>query len=249
METSSITRGPSQRRVTRVRHELRVRQLTVARVAALGASMVAITFTGDELAGFTSLSFDDHVKLMLPSPDGEPARRDYTPRHFDAERSELTIEFVLHGHGAASDWARQAQAGQTVTIGGPRGSMIIPTDCAWHVLAGDTSALPAMHRRLAELPPGARVFVIGEVADPGDERRFETQADVQVQWVRNADAWLAALRALELPPGEGFVWCAGEAATMARARDVLLNEKRHPLEAMRVSAYWKAGAPAFHESL
>lgn len=245
MDTTPL---PAQRRGTRVRHELRVRQLTVARVAPIGPSMVAVTFTGPELAGFTSLSFDDHVKLMLPTASGEPARRDYTPRHFDAARGELTIEFVLHGHGVAGEWARKVQPGQTATIGGPRGSMIIPTDYAWHLLAGDTSALPAIHRRLEELPSGARAIVIAEAAQ-ADERRFESAASLQVQWVRNAGQWLAALQALELPPGEGFVWAAGEAGVMARARSLLLDEKRHPLEAMRVSAYWKAGEQAFHESL
>lgn len=246
MENSTSSSG---RRVTRVRHELRVRQLTVARVEPVGPHAVAITLAGDELAGFTSLSFDDHVKVMLPTASGEPARRDYTPRHYDAARGELTIEFVLHGHGAASEWASAVKAGDPATIGGPRGSMIIPTDYAWHLLAGDASALPAIHRRLAELPAGARAIVLAEVADAADERRFETRADLQIQWVRNASQWLDALRALQLPAGEGFVWCAGEAATMARARDLLLNEKRHPLEAMRVSAYWKAGERGFHENL
>ena len=99
------------RRVRRVRHELRRRELEVARVEALSPGFVAVTFAGEELAGFVSDSFDDHVKLIFDTGTGEPVGRDYTPRRFDAPARELTIEFALHGHGAASEWARHARPG------------------------------------------------------------------------------------------------------------------------------------------
>jgi NADPH-dependent ferric siderophore reductase len=127
--------------------------------------------------------------------------------------------------------------------------MVIADDHEWHLLAGDASALPAIHRRLEELVPGQRALVLVEVADPADERRFDSAARLEVQWVRNAQQWLAALRDLELPRTEGFAWCAGEARTMAAARNLLRMHHGHPLEAMRVSAYWKAGASGFHEDL
>lgn len=240
---------PSLRRVQRVRHDLRRRQLTVSRVDAAGPGFAAITFTGPDLADFVSLSFDDHVKLMIPGAGGDLVRRDYTPRRFDVQRRELTIEFALHGHGPAADWARQARPGQQVGVGGPRGSMIVPLDVDWHVLAGDASALPAITRRLEELPTGSHAQVLVQLADAADERRFDTRAQLQLKWVRDSAAWLAALAAMTLPPGDGFVWCAGEARTMAQARDLLLLHHHHPREALRVAAYWKAGAADFHETL
>jgi NADPH-dependent ferric siderophore reductase len=36
---------------------------------------------------------------------------------------------------------------------------------------------------------------------------------------------------------------------MRRVRDVLVDEKALPKEAMRVSAYWKQGAADFHEDI
>lgn len=237
------------RRVLRVRHEPRLRELTVARVETIGAGFVGVQFIGDDLADFVSLSFDDHVKLMLPAADGEMVRRDYTPRRFDAARRELTLEFALHGAGPAADWARRAAPGQRVQIGGPRGSMIIPADYDWHLLAGDATALPAIHRRLEELPAGTRVLALVQVDDPADRRRFDSAADLTVQWVQGAPDWLAALQALELPAGEGHAWCAGEAGTMAAARDLLLRHHGQPSAAMRVAAYWKRGAADFHETL
>src|SRR6187551_1837070 len=87
------------RRVQRVRHELRRRELEVARVDRLGAGFVSVTFAGPALADFVSASFDDHVKFILDADTPAPVGRDYTPRRFDAAARELTIEFALHGDG------------------------------------------------------------------------------------------------------------------------------------------------------
>jgi NADPH-dependent ferric siderophore reductase len=236
------------RRVERVRFETRRRSLRVFDVTRPTPGFARIVFGGDELADFRSLSFDDHVKLMLPGPDGQLQMRDYTPRHFDAQRRELVIEFALHGHGPASEWARHARAGDEALVGGPRGSMIIPADYDWHLLAGDASALPAVARRLEELPPGMPVRVVLQVPD-ADRCTFRTHASPDLQWVPDRAAWLDALSRQPLPSGEGFVWCAGEARAMAEARALLLQTHRHPREAMRVAAYWKQGATDFHERL
>ncbi len=99
-----------------------------------------ITFARGELDGFTSLAADDHVKLFLPAPgqdrpvlprlgeggpaypDGavRPTVRDYTPRRFDPQMSELAIEFVLHDDGPASTWAAPAPPGAARGPIGPR---------------------------------------------------------------------------------------------------------------------------------
>ncbi|OYV02344.1 MAG: NADPH-dependent ferric siderophore reductase [Burkholderiales bacterium PBB5] len=244
------TTPTTARRVQRVRHELRLRQLQVARVQRLSPGFVSVVFSGDDLADLVSLGFDDHVKFMLDGADGQPVRRDYTPRHVDLARRELTIEFAVHGHGQVSQWACQAQPGMPALIGGPRGSMVVPTDFDWHLLAGDATALPAIHRRLQELPADARVTVLVQLADDADRRDFGRPApQTTVHWVRSSEAWLQALRQLPWPAGDGFAWCAGEARTMAQARDILIDHHGHPREAMRVSAYWKPGTADFHETL
>jgi NADPH-dependent ferric siderophore reductase len=240
---------PLVSRVQRVRHELKRRELQVLRVEALSPHFKSITFGGEALADFISASFDDHVKFMLDADGAEPVRRDYTPRRYDVAARELTIEFALHGEGRTAQWAAQASAGQTATIGGPRGSFIIPTDCAWHLLAGDETALPAIHRRLEELPAGTRAIVVVQVADAADQRELRSAADLSVQWVASTDALLEAVRALELPPGEGYAWCAGEASAMASLRQLLVEGKGLDRRAMRVAAYWKRGATAHHENL
>jgi NADPH-dependent ferric siderophore reductase len=235
--------------VERVRHELKLRELEVAAIEPLGPSFVSITFRGEALADFTSLSFDDHVKLMFDDPEapGEQVRRDYTPRRFDREARLLTIEFALHGHGKASDWARTARVGSRLVAGGPRGSMIIPAQLDWHLLAGDATALPAIARRLEELPGSCRAEVL-VLAEPDERRDFDTRAHAAVRWCATPDGLLAALDALPLPAGAGFAWGGGEAGLMAGVR-ALLARKGLPRQATRVSAYWKRGVSEHHENL
>jgi NADPH-dependent ferric siderophore reductase len=233
-------------RVQRLRHEIVRREVQVARAESLGPHLRSITFSGEALDGFVSASFDDHVKLFL---DEGGVRRDYTPRRYDSAERELTIEFDLHSGGPAARWAAQAQPGQRATIAGPRGSFVIAMDHDWHLLAGDETALPAIARRLEELPEGTRAIVVLQVADPADRRALPSAAQVELQWVDDADALIDAVRALPLPAGEGYAWCAGETAAMAALRRVIVDEKGHPRDAIRAAAYWKRGAEAHHENL
>lgn len=238
------------RRIERVRYEIQRRELRVTRVELRGERFVAITVQGDSLRNFASASFDDHVKLLLPDGAGGQLMRDYTPRAFDTARGELVLEFALHGAGDATGpftaWALQAQVGQTLTVAGPRGSMVIPMDYDWHLLVGDDSAWPAIARRLEELPAAARADVLLLMPDvpalPG-------HVTASPRCFATPEALTQALRDLALPAGEGFVWCAGEARLMATLRDVLLHEKGHPRAAMKVAAYWKQGAENYHARL
>ena len=233
--------------IERVRHDLKLREVTVVRVNRVSPGFASITFQGEALADFTSLSFDDHVKFMFNDANGEQVRRDYTPRRIDTGAREIDIEFALHGHGGAAEWARNATIGQRAVIGGPRGSMILPLAMDWHLLIGDDSALPAVTRRLEELPAGARVDAVLLVG-AADRRAFATRADARIHWVDSDDALLQVLKNLPLQPGAGLAWGGGEAALMARVRQVLV-ETGMPRQAAKVSAYWKRGVADHHERL
>lgn len=237
-------------RVRRVRHKLKRRRLCVQRVEQPSPLVRRVHFTGEDLADFVSLSFDDHLKLFLPVADGEaPLMRDYTPRHFHAAARELSIEFALHGDGPAAHWAAQARPGQVIEVGGPRGSFILPDDLDWQLLIGDASALPALARRLEELPAGAPVQAIVLMPDLAERRPLDSQAALQLQWVADDAACLAAARAWQRPAGDGMAWCAGEAGLMAALRRVLVEEQGLPRHSVRASAYWKRGTAAHHERL
>jgi NADPH-dependent ferric siderophore reductase len=91
-----------------------------------------------------------------------------------------------------------------------------------------------------------QVLVAGEEAAA---LSFDSAAQVTLQRFADDNALLAAIRALQLPEGEGFFWFAGEASVAAQVRDAVFVDKGHPREAARISAYWKQGASAHHEDL
>lgn len=278
--TDSTTPDPLA--VQRVRHELVRRALHVRRAERISPNFMRVTLAGDALEGFTSASFDDHLKLMLPAPgqtelvlpdfnpggprgprvdDGapRPVMRDYTPRHYNAAAGELDIEFALHGDGPAATWAAQAQPGQQVAIGGPRGSFVIPTGFDWHLFIADDTGLPAIARRLEELPAGCRAIVIVAIEE-ADRRGLTSAATLDVTWVAPqpapADASAAdqsslatATRSLKLPAGEGYAWAAGEAHTIAAVRRVLVAQHGLDKSRIRAASYWKQGAEGHHENL
>jgi NADPH-dependent ferric siderophore reductase len=186
--------------------------------------------------------------MKFPEGAQRPVMRDYTPRRFDAQRREITIEFALHGDGPVAQWAAQAKAGQRAGIGGPRGSTVIPLDYDWHLLIGDETSLPAISRRLEELPAGTQAIVIVETGDVGDQRAFESAAQVRVQWLvhQGSSGLVDAARALQLPAGEGFAWAAGESATITAVRRVLIDELGLDKHQIKASAYWKQGEKGHH---
>ncbi len=267
---------PKERVARRVRHETKLRLLQVRNVAHITPKMVRVVLGGDELAGFVSAAHDDHVKLFFPLPGEDkpalpplgsngrafaegaprPPMRDYTPRRYDAAANTLTVDFVLHGEGPATTWAAQAKPGDFLGVGGPRGSFVVPDDFDWYLLAGDESALPAIGRRLEELPATARALVVAEVEDAGEEQQFDTRAKLDMHWLhRHAPSGseqelllLEALAELPLPRGEGYAWVAAEAAVAKASRRVLVDRRGLPKDRVKAAAYWKRGAVAVHET-
>ena len=244
----------------RVRHEAaRRRSLNVKTVEKISAHMIRVTLTGD-LDGFTSLGFDDHMKLFFPdgttNAEGAPTMlgRDFTPRRYDRVGNTLEIDFVIHDAGPATRWAAETKPGQALAIGGPRGSFVIPVAYDWHLLVGDETALPAISRRLAELPAGTKVVVLCEVDGPADELKFETKADVTVTWAHRSGAAAGggetlakALAALKMPAGDYYAWVACESLVAKDLRRQLIADHGANPKWMRAAGYWRRGAVAVHE--
>ncbi|MGR9579726.1 siderophore-interacting protein [Pandoraea sputorum] len=261
----------------RVRHELRFRLLEVRSVEALTPHMVRVTLGGDDLEGFKSPGFDDHVKLFFPNPEtgelavpqigpegmakpapGDAPRlmRDYTPRQYDAVSKTLVIDFAMHESGPATQWARSAKPGDKLGVGGPRGSFVIPMNFDGYVLIGDDTALPAISRRLAELPAGALVFVFAEIDGPADRLRFTSEADVVVEWIYRegapagqSTALIDALEVASLPAGDLHVWVAAEAGVAKAVRRHLVEARGLNPKWVKAAAYWRRGDAAVHENL
>lgn len=227
----------------RVRHDTRMRLLDVISVTDITPLMRRIRLSGD-LDGFASVGHADQIKAFF-FPDGvepklapigergaefaeneRPQMRDYTPRYWNTAQGWLELDFVLHGDGPASGWAAQAAVGQKLVIGGPRGSLVIPAAYDWYLLAGDETALPALGRRIEELPAGSKIVAFIEVEDAAEEQQFETAASLSLTYVYRdgrpagtTSLLLDAIKAAALPDGEAFAYVAGE-SQMNRSNNI-----------------------------
>ncbi|MDR7276668.1 siderophore-interacting protein [Catenuloplanes atrovinosus] len=242
--------------VRRVSHQERRRRLEVLRVEELSPTMRRVVLGGPELEAdfpWVPLAAADHVRIVVPDPEtGElalpaPGRRDasairdYTPRRFDADAVELTLDFVLHAHGPAGRWATTAAPGDALGVIGPRVSQVFPADCDDYLLIADETGLPAAERFLEELPPEAvvRVLVLAE----GPERVLGggRPADLRRLGAAPVETVIDAVRGVPIGPGS-FVWGAGEAAVMRALRTHFRHERGLPAERVAVRGYWREGA-------
>ncbi len=248
--------------IHRVNHEIRRRRLEVLRVTDLTPRMRRITVGGPELQGFTSLGTDDHIKLLFAETpeqqqaleagglgrDGgvRPTMREYTPRRIDLVANELDIDFVLHGDGPASTWAAQAAPGQVLNIAGPRASMVVPDIFDSYLLIGDETAIPAIGRRLEELPAGRKVLALIQIEDDQERQPLPSQAQVEVIWVKREENLLALIQGLTLPAGKLYSWVALEKSLTRQAKALLLD-KGVADDALKAAAYWRADGTADDE--
>ncbi|WBU37591.1 siderophore-interacting protein [Homoserinibacter sp. YIM 151385] len=255
------------------------RDLRVIRVEDVTPRYRRVVLGGEDLErGYPLPAFapGDHVKAYFPDPatgritayrrtgeeddweidgEGEPIRRDYTPRAWDPEARELTLDFVLHDHGIAGRWARDARPGDPLVVIGPRANWLLPEDYASYLALGDETALPAISRILEEAPEGSRVTALIEVEDAAEEQDLGARPGDVVHWVHRAGGRVAAgdqsrletaLRALELPDrAQLFVFAAGEAGAMAPIRRHLRRELGIPKRQISVDGYWKRGIADF----
>ncbi|MFD3794292.1 siderophore-interacting protein [Streptomyces californicus] len=255
------------RRVTVRRvHEVTPR---MRRVVLGGADLAAFTRDGIDRPAFAAPGFDDHVKLILAS-DGDvraalPAQlphgiewtpaehrvtRDYTPRRVDPDAGELHLDFVVHGDGPAEAWSASAREGDELWFVGPKSSLRLPERLDWIHLVGDETALPAIGRFLDERPLDAPAHVLVTVSHDEARQELALRDGDTVTWVvaepGDAAALEAAVRALPVPPGKGYVWAAAESRALLPVRRYLQRERKLPKDRVNITGYWhreEAAAP------
>jgi len=206
-------------------------------------------FSG-ELDDFAAGDFTDHyVKLKLPDPNG-PDRirtRTYSVRHWDAGSGELTIDFIVHGDGGvAGPWAAKAEPGDQLELAGPGGAYRPDPAADWHLMVGDASVVPAIAASLAEVPPGAPVYVLIEVDNEQEEQPLTSPGDLHLTWLHRTAApgeqpelLLDAVRALPDLPGRGHAFIHGEASSVRAVRRHVVTERGLEPSELSASGYWK----------
>ncbi|MBZ0058217.1 siderophore-interacting protein [Leclercia sp. LTM01] len=245
----------------RVRNDLRFRELNVLRVERVSAGFQRIVLGGEALEGFSSRGFDDHSKVFFPEPgttfvppvvtdegvnwgdDVRPQARDYTPL-YDAARHELALDFFIHDGGVASQWAVEAKPGDTLSIGGPRGSLVVPEDYAWQLYVCDESGMPALRRRLEALralPVRPEVHAVVTVGDAACQDYLAHLSEFNITWVvgHNEQAVADRLAALSVPAEDYFIWLTGE-GKVVKNLSRLFETDAIDQKLVRASAYWHA---------
>lgn len=241
------------------------RAVAVQRVEAMTPRMTRVTLAGEQLRGFGVEEPAASVRLLLPFPgeselvvpewngnefllpDGSrPVIRTFTPRRADPEAGELALDIVVHGGGAASEWAVAASPGDPAGVSGPGRGYAIDPEAPGYLLAGDETALPAVAQLLEAIPAGIPVEAHIEVARPEAEQRLPDHPSATAVWHRlpegapSGDAMVAAVTAAVFGSATR-VWAAGEAAAVQRIRRHLREERDHPRELATIRGYWKQG--------
>lgn len=238
----------------------RYRQLDVRSADRITPRVVRVVLGGDELADFASTGNDQRIKLCLPRPgqptplgrdraevfalprEQQPKQRTYTVRRFDPDRSELTVDLVLHEHRApGSAWATAVRPGERIVTVGPSPSYQPDPAADRLVLAGDETALPAIAAIAEQLPAGARASAHVEIADEREQQQITSAAEVTWHWIHRGgrapegDPLVEHLREADLGPRPSL-WIGAEAAAVRALRDEFAALGRDRLHAL---AYWR----------
>jgi NADPH-dependent ferric siderophore reductase len=225
--------------------EPRTWQLEVVAVRDLTPRMRRVQLTSPDLTRFDYLAGQD-LALTFRRGDAQPVRRRYTIRHFDPDQRRLDLDFVLHGDGPGLRWAQGARPGDSIEVVGPRGKITLVHDAAWHLFAGDATAVPgalAMMEALARDVPAVAFLQVD-----GREERQSADGDRgrQITWHYEApvpygdDGLRAAVAAATLPAGRGHAYLAGEVALVTALKAALVSRGWAP-EDISAKAYWNRG--------
>ncbi|BCB77451.1 siderophore-interacting protein [Phytohabitans flavus] len=245
--------------------------LAVQATEWLTPHVVRVVAGGESLAGFADNGHTDaYVKLLFVDPalgleppydlaelratlpvEQRPVVRTYTVRWVDQTAQRLAIDFVTHGDtGVAAVWAAGAKPGDRLVLSGPGGGYSPDPSVAWHVFAGDLSAVPAIAASLEALearPGDAAGVAYIEVADPADVLELKCPEQVAVRWLVNPDPDDAAFLARTLDAGDWpvatdavQVFAHGERESVKAMRAVL-RDRGVPRESISISGYWARG--------
>lgn len=250
--------------VTRIPYPIEVRRVQVVRTDLVTPRMIRVTLGGEELADLHTHVADDHVRVVYAHEDGTrddpvpndrqmldwprpmPPTRQYTIRRYDPEARELDLDVVVHEGGVGSTWATTAAPGDPVVVAGPPGAKTFAHTYRHYVFAIDPTALPALARWLEEAvwleASGATALVAVDHDHPEETGYPLTErAGVEVHWFSRAEGSRLAEEVIdrtpEMPPGEVFVFAAGETTDLKPLRRW---SKMRGYDSL-ITGYWKRG--------
>lgn len=241
----------------------------VIEVHPLSSVMRRIVLGGDGLADYRSSGAPDEWFRLLVPPERQrqvdlptrlgqqfhfanpqPLPRWYSLRRWDAAQRLVTVDVVVHDRGAATKWAETVQPGDQVLISQPHGRGV-DTEADWVLILADQTGIPAACRILENLAPQQRAHAVFEAPNEAATFTPTSPADLKTCWAYNpAPARIpsplsAAVRTIELPPGQGYVWMAGEAGCARDVRRYFRHELKWRSPHFDIVGYWRPNQEAY----
>ncbi len=140
--------------------------------------------------------------------------------------------------------------GHQVVVSQPHGRLHELT-ADWIMVVADQTGVPAASRILEELPAGLFAHAVLEAPEEAATFTPQSAADLKTCWVYNPSPatipspLAPAIRTIDLPPGRGFVWMAGEASSARDIRRYFRHELRWRSQHYDIVGYWRPQAEAY----
>lgn len=192
-------------------------------------------------------------------PEERPVGAYYTVRRWRPAAgnapAQLDMIFAIHDvpdpadggvdGGHAVRWAQRARPGDQVALWGPRRSDEPPAGTEWMLLVADETGLPQVSVLLERTPATLPLHVLVETDDT-DLAWVPERPGTTITWCRRngapagtTDALVEAVRALQLPDGQGFAWGGAESRAMTAVRKHLRTERAMTRQQVSMVAYWR----------
>jgi NADPH-dependent ferric siderophore reductase len=215
-------------------------KLTVTGRREISPSYLRLSFNAGGMFAQHSIHPTMWIRIWFASGH----QRGYTLVDPDPEADAFDIEFALHD-GCASDWARNAQPGDTIeaTVLGSKFAIPDPPP-GGYVIVGDTASLPAINSLLESIGDApARVFLEACCEDDKCLPVVRLDPNIEVTWVDREDgrdSLLEAVRSAAFDAGDHFGWVAASTRTTRHVARVLREDFGIPKNSIKAQAYWVA---------
>ncbi|GGN12391.1 NADPH-dependent ferric siderophore reductase [Actinoplanes campanulatus] len=213
------------------------------------AEITNINPTGDDFVRISlrspalqSVRWTAGTKVQVRLPGDGWTMRTYTPLCWDAADGRTELLAYRHGHGPASAWCGQVEAGDSIRFMGPRRSIDAPAADEPVLFVGDESSVALA---CAFATTGAAVTHLFEAARPaalaGTLAELEPALDADVCGTDDPAGLLDRLRTLAAAmPRPYRLVVTGDAATVHTVRREVRTWSTPPAK-VTGKAYWAAG--------
>ncbi len=219
-------------------------------------SMLRITFEGDCVQSFSEDFAGAYIKLEFTDKGqshfekgalGNATLRTYSIRRLDKSKSEVDVDFVVHGNsledGLASFWAQKSKEGERLSVRGPGSIKTIESNTDWCFIVADMTGLPAASTVLETLERNKKGYAVFEVNTAEDIQQIDAPAGMEFHWVIKGqpESLANTVEKLNWLEGKPGVWCASEFSTMKKLRKYFRGEREVERDEIYISSYWKYG--------